>query len=349
MRSFGSAEKNNNLSTSNSDPMKRFISKTIVTILVPTLPFLVMELLIEKQKEGFFEEKALEKRYAQDANDYAWIETLDNGPINILAGSSSVRYGLSCKELNNINPDNSSYVNLAMDARGPIQTYFILKNLGLDSVRTIYFGLDPWIYTKRYYRHRNQYLYLDFTTWECFLYSREHDKSAFVKRYKSFFRYLFLPQPAQKNRNITTPDDYGSSALQRTAKNFDDLSDWFQIEKYGWSGLQFEYLRKIEKLCEENKINFHLFIPPKRSDYCEYYLEKYKAIHEGYTSKIAQTGIDSSIFGRFDIFNDHVDSTLFAEAFHLNKKGQIEFSRLFYELSLKQSKRFTTDYLWFAE
>ena len=74
--------------------------------------------------------------------------------IKILSGSSSVKYGLSCTVLNGLAQEKYKYVNIAYDARDPIVTYFILKNIDLKNVSTIYFGLDPWIYTKRYYiRH----------------------------------------------------------------------------------------------------------------------------------------------------------------------------------------------------
>ena len=53
------------------------------------------------------------------------------------------------------------FINLAMDARDPIETYFILKQIDLKDVKAVYFGIEPLIYTKRYYKYRNAYLYLD--------------------------------------------------------------------------------------------------------------------------------------------------------------------------------------------
>lgn len=329
--------------------MNRFIKKASILIIVPILPFILLELFIYSQGGKTFEEIALEQSYLKDADNYKWIELLDNDSVNILAGSSSVRYGLSCKELNSLSINNSIYANLAMDARDPIQTYFILKNLKLGSIRKIYFGLDPWIYAKRYYKHRNNYLYLDFNILECLQYFKEHDKSIFKKRYKAFFKFVFNSFQTKHKKNLIIPDNYGSFALNKTAVNFDNLSDWFQLEKYGWSNLQFEYLKKIESLCKKNKIEFYLFIPPKRSDYTQYYKNSYAELHKAYKTKIAENGIESPIFSKFDILDNQGDSTLFAEAFHLNKKGQIKFSKIFHNLSLKQMGKYSIDYNWFEK
>ena len=327
--------------------MNRFIKKLLILIIVPILPIILLELLISNQRQAIFEEIAFEKNYSQDAASYKWIEILDNDSINILAGSSSVRYGLSCKELNKLSTDNSIYVNIAMDARDPIQTYFILKNLKLGSIRNIYFGLDPWIYTKKYYKYRNRYLYLDFTILEFLQYFQEHDKSTFIERYKALFKYILNSSQKKHVENFITPEDFGSVALHRTAINFNNLSDSYQLEKYDWSNLQFEYLKKIESLCEVNKIKFCLFIPPKRSDYTQHFKNSYQEVLKEYNIKIAQNEIISPIFSKLDILDKQGDSTLFAEAFHLNEKGQIKFSKLFHELSIKQMEEYSIDYNWF--
>ena len=329
--------------------MKHFIKNTLMFFLVLPSPLLIVEFSIQALKENIFKESTLEKQYKLDANTYAWVDKFNNESLNIVAGSSSVKYGLSCTELNELNPDSSKYINIANDARGPIQTYFILKNIHLNNIQNIYFGLDPWIYTKRYYKHRNKYLYLDFTFFECLQYTKQHDNSAFRKRYYSLFNIILnLPlKKYSKNKNI--PKDFGSAALHRKPVNFNNLNDSFQIDKYGWSNLQFEYLKKIESLCTENKIKLNLFIPPKRSDYTKHYKDNYKKTHKDYTYKIAENGIKSPFFGKFNILDTKGDSTLFAEAYHLNEKGQIKFSKLFYEFSLRRNEKYSPDYNWFTE
>ena len=328
-----------------SKEMNRFIRKILILIIFPVLlPFILLEAYITVQSKSIFKETALEKNYLHDADRYKWIEKLNNDSINILAGSSSVRYGLSCRVLNSLSANNSIYVNIAMDARDPIQTYFILKNLDLDSINEIYFGLDPWIYTKRYYKHRNNYLYLDFTFFECMRYWEEHDRSLFTKRYKSLFNYMFNISPQKNVENTEIPDDYGSVSYHGININFNTIEDFFQLEKYGWSNLQFKYLRKIASLCEKKQIKHYLFVPPKRSDWSKVYKKKYTKTLEAYKKKLFDYDVENPIFGTFNILDNKGDSILFAEAYHLNEEGQIKFSKLFYELSIKQHEKNSTNY-----
>lgn len=329
--------------------MRRFLKNIGLFLLVPLSIFIPLEIGIASIKDDILKEDNLEKRYFHNANEYGWLELLDSNSLNVLAGSSSVRYGLSCKELNKLNPDNSMYVNLAMDARDPIQTYFILKNINLSNVTKVYFGLDPWIYTKRYYKHRYSILYLDFNLAETFLYSKEHDKAAFIKRYKELVKYFFKSKELNGNKNFKIPKDFGSVKLKRTAVNFNTNSDWFQLEKYGWSYIQFEYLKKIEILCKKNNINFSVFIPPKRVDYTEFYKLKHKNVHEEFTTILSRHDLESNIFGKYDILNKKNDSSLFSEAYHLNENGQIAFSKIFYELSTLPKNEYHKNYSWFTE
>ena len=330
--------------------MKHFLKKIFVFTFLLLIPFFLLEFSIETSRDSFFKESSLEKNYKNDANGYAWINKLNNKPINIVSGSSTVRYGLSCKQLNELNQDSSVYINFAMDARDPIQTYFILKNVNLYNVKTVYFGLDPWIYGKKYYKHLHQsILYLDFTFFECLLYFKEHDKSAFSKRYKAYFDYISNSKKGNSLKNEIIPKDFGSIALEHTALNFSTLNDIFQTNKYGWSSLQFEYLKKIETLCDENKIKLNLFVVPKRSDYSKFHKNNFVKYHEEYLNKMAEISMKSPIFGKLDLLDSKGDSILFTEAFHLNKAGQVKFTKLFYELTLKPNQTYLTDYDWFVE
>jgi len=328
--------------------MGRFLRKIALFSLFPLGTLLLIELTIHMSKEIIFNEENLENKFGQEANDYAWMGRIESDSLDIIAGSSSTKYGLSCTELNRLNNQSMGYINLAMDARDPIQTYFLLKNLNLEKVRNVYFSLDPWIYSKRYYRLRDKYLYLDFSFRECFAYLKEHDRSAFLKRYSSFFAYLFYASTPEVPQNLTIPKDFGSVALRRTDVRFDDVGDWFQTEAYGWSELQFDYLAKMEELLESRGVNFSLFVPPKRSDYSDYYIDNLIATHKEFTEKLDGNGIHSSIFGQFDLLEKHGDSALFAEAYHLNAKGQLEFSRIFNALSKKSHAPFAKDYSWFT-
>lgn len=327
--------------------MNYFLKQLLIFLLFPFFLLLTIEISISLYKKNIFSEKSLELNYKEDANQYAWIESLKSDSIIILAGSSSVRYGLSCSILNELDTSNSVYVSIAMDARDPIQTYFILKNMDLNRVSSVYFGLDPWIYSKRYYQHRNSYLYLDLNVFESILYHNLIDKNVFLTRYEQLINFLNNTQTSHMRTNIITPQDFGYTSLKSKAINFEATTDFFELEKYGWSELQFEYLAKIESICQSKNIGFSLFIPPKRSDYSAIYKEKYQDTHTQYMQKLSKYNIHSPIFGKYNILDGYGDSTLFVESYHLNEKGQAKFSKIFYDLSKKKSKSFSPNYSWY--
>ena len=125
-----------------------------------------LECGISLLKNDFFSENKMENVYEGIGNDYKWIGN-KLGPKSLLLGSSTVRYGIGAKQLTELSNDGITYLNLAMDARDPIQTYFLLKEIDLTEIRAVYFGLDPWIYTKGYYKYRDPYLYLDISFINC--------------------------------------------------------------------------------------------------------------------------------------------------------------------------------------
>ncbi len=321
-------------------------------MLVPLFFLGSIEVLICNLKSSLFSETNLEHNYLRDTKNYDWIKSLKNDSLIILAGSSSVKYGLSCKMLNNLDSGKHKYVNIAMDARDPIQTYFLIKNIDTKNVSSVYFGLDPWIYSKTYYLHRNNYLYLDFSFLQILNFFNEHDKSAFLKRYKNFYKYLFPDEIYNSfyKINDTPPSDFGSVIIDGKATNFNfPINESFQIDKYGWSDLQFIYLQKIANLCKEKNIKFSVFIPPKRSDFSKIYKEKCQLIHYQYVRKLLNVGLNSQIFGGFDQLDKLGDYDNFTEAYHLNKKGQELYSRIFYELTTNQTIHFSENYEWFSK
>lgn len=336
--------------------MKKFIYKIIGFILIPVAILLILELIIFYLKPYFFSETILDNIYCNKSGNYEWINEIKSDSLIILSASSSVRYGLSCKILNDLSEQKYAFVNLAMDARDPIETYFILKHLNLKKIKKIYFSLDPWIYTKRYYMHRNNYFYLDFSFIEILKYSYEHDKSSFMKRYKSFALYI-LPNKCKNNSalNLIIPENFGSLAIERSANkksanNFNaPINNFFQIEKYSWSKLQFQYLSKIADLCKREKIELTLFITPKRSDYSKFYKSKCIKIHNEFVSNIEKEKISLRVFGKYDQLESIGDTIYFSDIYHLNKLGQERYSHIFYEMINREMYDFTKNYEWFLK
>jgi hypothetical protein len=325
--------------------MRKFLAKVLYYFLPFILLILSIELFISFNKKVFFKENQLEKIYHGSANDFAWINSVRGDSLVFLCGSSSVKYGLSCSILNELAGGKENFVNLAMNARSPLQTYFILKELDLSRAKAVYFGLDPWIYTKRYYKHQMIYLYADFSFTEALEYSKTQDKSCFIKRYSAWTKLFSLEK---RNINNVIPNDYGSEALDKTALNFNERVDtWFQIDKYGWSDLQFEYLEKMAQLCSKRNVSFYVFIPPKRSDYSDVYKKECKNIHQDYIHQLEKVNFLSPIFGTFDQLDSLGDYQFFQDAYHLNKQGQEFYSNIFYELMQENKVLFDKNYKWF--
>ena len=175
---------------------------------------------------------------------------------------------------------------------------------------------------------------------------KNYDRTTFLKRYKSLLESVFqLNNLTSTTNNLNVPENFGSVGLERNATNFQGTpKDWFQLEKYDWSELQFEYLKKISDLCKSRNWRFSVFIPPKRQDFIMKYRDDCKIIHKEYLEQIESTGFDSPIFGKF---NDIHDDDVFSEAYHLNKTGQEEYSEIFFSLAIKSRNPFTKEYDWF--
>ena len=199
--------------------MKQFSYKILGFISVPLLVIGILETGIYFFHDKLFTENTLDKVFHIESSQYGWINKLDHDSIVVLAGGSCVRYGLSCNELDSLSGSQFKFVNVSLDARDPIATYFIIKNMDLKRVSAVYFGLDPWIYSKSYYMHRSMYMYLDFNLSGILLFSKEYDKSALLKRYKSLVKLIFLNKKGKPNEKyLKVPSDYGSIVLDGKLK-----------------------------------------------------------------------------------------------------------------------------------
>lgn len=309
--------------------MKQFVHTLLRFSIVPVLVLLLLETVIALQKKKLFTEQRLDKVFAGSAAPYNWVQKIKKDKV-LLLGSSSVKYGLSCDALNKLAGDSLAFINLADEARDPVETYFILKQLDLSGVKAVYFAMDPWIFARNYYRNRNPYLYLDMDLRTAIKYSRQYDVRLFPNRYRSLLAgWLPASSPAI---NSTVPAGFGSASLTKRPVNFNDpVYKKFQVDKYGWSQLQFVFLQKIVLLCRRRNISFTAFYLPKRADFVTNYNQQCKEIHAAFLNNLQAAGFTSPITGSFDQLQPYGDS-LFADAYHLNAEGQKLYSKLFWEM-----------------
>jgi hypothetical protein len=329
--------------------MRKFVFKLMGLSIIPIAFLISIESIIFFKRVDILSEEKMEKSYLTVGQSCQWINKIQSENKILLLGSSCVRYGLSCSKLNELSKDSLSFINLAMDARDPIETYFILKQIDLKNVKAAYMGLDSWIYAKSYYKYKNSYLYLDMDFITSVKYTIEHDRNLFLKRYKAFFTYLFPTNNIKREFVSSIPNDFGSVKLCSKPINFNEpIYKWFQIDKYGWSQLQFIYLNKIDSLCKVKNINFYVFITPKRSDYTATYKLKCDNIHSQFVANIVKEGLKAEVFGKLNQLNKVGDYDLFQEAYHLNSNGQIVYSSIFYEMILTKKEKFSQKYSWFT-
>lgn len=308
--------------------MKQFLHTLVRFSILPVLLLVLFEMGIAMQKKNLLSEKKLGKALADSAASYGWVSKVGNNNQALLLGSSTVKYGLSCEVLNKLSGDSLAWINLAADARDPVETYFILKQLDLRRVKAVYFAIDPWVFSRRYYMNRNSLLYLDMDLLTAVHYSKEHDARLWPRRYKSLFAAL-LPASSPGIKNLPVPAGFGSATIKRKPVNFNDpVYRKFQVDKYGWSNLQFEYLQKMVLLCQRNNISFTAFYFPKRSDFVADYTTNCKEVHAAFLTNLKKAGFTSPITGSFDQLKEYGDS-LFADAYHLNEEGQQFYSKLF--------------------
>lgn len=317
----------------------------------------IIEISISGMRERLLSENNLERSFGCIKEKYAWFDKLQHKNKIILTGSSSIRYGICTDVLNQLSKDSVQFVNLAMNARDPLEIYFLLKNLDLKDVKTVYLGLDPWVFSKHYYMSRSysyvvNSLYFDYGQLELLRCFAEYDKQIYQKQVLELYDYYFPPKAAKCVLNDSMPADigcvkwdYGQQEMNAT------VNDMFQVDKYGWSGLQFGYLMKIVKLCKEHDIDFNVVIPPKRADYCDYYRADCKEIQKEYVAHLLAVNFNAPIYGSFDQLNSYKGTNdrgtdLFEDHFHLNEKGQQVYSRVFWEMIHQPKINFTADYKW---
>ena len=179
--------------------MKKFLKKLLVFLSFPLILLLSLEACFYFSRESNFDQDHLKYAFQGIEDYYVWIDEEFPGPKNLLLGSSSVRYGLNCEKLSHLAGDSISFINLGYDARDPVETYFLLKSLDLSDVNSVFFGLDPWIFARRYYKFRNPYLYLDLNFFQSFRFWREHDFFVLVKRIRAFLKVRFIKEPQDFN------------------------------------------------------------------------------------------------------------------------------------------------------
>jgi len=150
---------------------------------------------------------------------YAWIDSHESDVNTIIVGSSTLKYGLSCSQLEEQGMGNT--ISLAQDARTPITSWALLSSIELDNIKRIIIGLDPWVYQKYYFRHLDAFHTLELNPFETLKYAAFIDPKVFFRRLKGWLDcQLDTPTLQNTHKQPIIPHDHGSVALNRYPENF---------------------------------------------------------------------------------------------------------------------------------
>lgn len=301
----------------------KHFKKYLIRTILPSFAIIVLISVITIFYPGTInlsEDKLVEEHKDQIQN-YTWTSDLDSID-GIILGSSTLRYGLSSALLKS--KEYAQWINFSMDARDPIVNYILLKEYcSKINPKIVLVGLDPWIYSKKYYQHRNTIMLNDLGPKGKLNFLISVDYFLPVKLIKNNLNNSKTFKP----KKMSIPHDFGSVKLNRTAINFNEVNeDLFDIKKFGWSDIQFEYLLKIKNLCHAKNIKIVFVVPPKRKDYIELYVNKFQTENKVWWEKICSILPNENIVGTYDALYHYNQDSIFAEAYHLNGKGQVIFT-----------------------
>ena len=200
-------------------------------------------------------------RYSYKFNHACWV---DSKPEYIVLGSSTARYSVIPKliaDMNGIDPER--VVNLAMNAATPWQNYNTY-DINIDTLReakVVYYNLDPWILTERYYKH---------STYERILWNHAQWKQ-FAEEERAANNYfmpasLFLRNFSRRKCRVEF-DDRGYSRLQtRDLRPLDEweYGKWYRAgDVFGISEFELKYIRELKSIVEKNGSEFVILLIPK--------------------------------------------------------------------------------------
>lgn len=312
--------------------MKTFLLRFISFIVLILLILLVFETYISLNKKKLLSEEQLEGVYQENINSFYWVnEKYKNKEVVLLSGSSTVKYGFNNNILNNNLITNTKFVNIGNDAGDPIEAYLIIKNIKGPKIKAIYLGLDPWIYTRIYYRYRKKIMYLDFNTIQSLMYSYQYNKRTMVIRSSKILKSITDNKKNKSIENKFFSESVNIDTTEAFSKNFGTLdpTEQFMLNTYGWSDIQFVYLNKIYQFCLSKNIECVLFYPPKLSSYSDTYFSECKDVHVGFEYKINEIFHNGLIKGSFNIFSKDYDTLYFQDEVHLSTEGRKEFTNYF--------------------
>ncbi|HYX35061.1 MAG TPA: hypothetical protein VE954_18340 [Oligoflexus sp.] len=274
----------------------------------------------------------------------SWVQNLPYRISTIIMGSSTVYFGLDPVLLKSLGDDERLHaVNLSNTAQTPLRSLAKWKSLApgiKQNIRTVIYGLDPWIMSEWYYRYdlaamhqwsfAQRLYFLRQKTQNSgskeFLFSYQHERR-FVE---GFFAGLspFLPQPP--TAVTPTPTLLGAGRDDSTQYSPDHISTeelYAQEELFPVSELYLNALAEIKQSAEQQGAVFILLLPPKTDSWIRQYREECRDFDQKLVASLRRRLGPTIVIGSFDLFSRFPTPDHFKDELHLNAKGQVLFTK----------------------
>lgn len=305
--------------------MKQFGEFILKSYFLPLLVLCIIVLPIAFQRYTLTD-KMLANAYASELNSYGWVNNLDS-VCGFVFGSSTLWYGVSSTAMKTT---NAAWVNLSKSSRDPVVIELLLKRYYNPKRKPEYIlvGLDPWVYSKRYYAGRHKIMYLDLNREETWNFLRM-DRAIFITKFRQLCSSaLFSDCGSSDTLNYKIPDDYGSCRFKQTGKRrFDSTrKDWFLLKKFHWSEMQFESLKRIKEFCHNNNVRLVFVIPPKAKEYTQFVKLNMDLEHKEWWKRINEVINGELVVGNYHCLDSLNPDSIFADGLHMNERGQQLFS-----------------------
>ena len=243
------------------------IKKFVIFLLIST----IILLLLRKEIINILNKYLFEKSFIYDRGH--WIKDENLYPKVVFLGSSMTRHTIIPEIIaKNSNLEQGDIVNLGINAATPYEMYLTFKKniQNFNDTKIVFYNLDPWIFSKKYYIHKK---------YEKVLWSREEwEKYSNDKGLKNYLNYkttLFKELINKPNYNKPKFKDFGYEPLEckidYKLETKDEIEKFFKEiindENHAISFFQLEYLKKLKQLVEENNSIFVILYIPNQESY----------------------------------------------------------------------------------
>lgn len=266
---------------------------TIKKFVFFALIFTIIILLFRKESINILNKYFFEESFIYDRGH--WIKNDNLNPKLVFLGSSMTRHTIIPDIIaKNSNLKQGDIVNLGMNAATPYEMYLTFKK-NIDSfrnVQVVFYNLDPWIFSKKYYVHKKYEKTLwTFEEWEKY----SNDKG--LRNYLNYKTTLFKESISKPNYSKPKFKDFGYEPLEckeeyklETKEVIEDFfKDIINDGNHAISFFQLEYLKKLKQIVEANNSKFVILYVPNQESYTkninefnsdynkslEYHLNKY--------------------------------------------------------------------------